>query len=108
MKFGGGSKWKSKAPSSQAAPPPTGGSSPASSTSSFISVGRLMEQRERLERSVRFESDSHRMVKELDDLDDALDAMSLVEANHVPDELFDAFTGMLYCEFAFTIHDSLS
>ena len=97
MKFGSRSKSKSKASTSQAAPHPPGAPanpdrSPASSTSSFISVGVLMEQRERPQRVT---------VDDLDDLDCAYEAMSLDGkgneglSNPSPDELFEAYTGYM-------------
>ena len=105
MRFGSKSKAKSKASASRAMAPshafvdPDGSpaQSPASSASSFISVGVLMEQRERPERM---------KMEDLGDLDDALDAMSLdgrgdgndmvcgeVISDVSPDELFEAYTG---------------
>jgi len=94
MKFGSRSKSKSKSSASPAAgpPPAPAGRSPASSTSSFISVGVLMDQRER-PRGVT--------VEEVDDLDCAYEAMSLdggreeglMNSSH--DELFEAYTGYM-------------
>jgi hypothetical protein len=82
MKFG--SRSKAGATSQAVASKPDG--SPASSTSSFISVGVLMEQRERPERLT---------VEELRDLD-AISLESL-EKEASPDELFDAYQGMSVC-----------
>ena len=95
MKFGSRSKSKSKSSASQAAaspPPAPADRSPASSTSSFISVGVLMEQRERPQRVT---------VEDLDHLDCAYEAMSLdgkgdeVLSNPSRDELFEAYTGYM-------------
>lgn len=95
MKFGSRSKSKPKASASQAAASPAvapTNRSPTSSTSSFISVGFLMEQRERPQRVT---------VEELEDLDLAYEAMSLDGkgdeglTDPSPDELFEAYTGYM-------------